>query len=110
MGSSVYSEPMHVLYDWQAAQAITTDRHHKIIYEAESQCYAYSDRPDIQQDIAQTALSQLIKPQTTEEPPADNVRQLRRDAAVAMKTVYLATRFDTATGKQLPAHQASVDR
>lgn len=96
MRENDYTDPLHALYDHGA----TTLEQETVIYEAESQCYAYSDRLDIREDIVSTALAKLamLQEQST---GASNVWQLQRHQnTTAMKTVYLATR-SRAAGSEL---------
>lgn len=92
MGEGDYFEPRFLLYDWQKLQAHLSDVHTDTIRQAEADIEAYIGYPDIQLDIAKTAVAQLAMTSV----------QLAEVVPISIskpKTVYVPVRTDLTTGK-----------
>jgi hypothetical protein len=95
MAEADYFEPRHFLYDWQNDQRVVTDQQANIIRQTEADIEAYTGYPDIQLDVARTAVAQLVESEPTQEGHADVIEI----TSVKLKTVYVATKTDITTGR-----------
>lgn len=99
MAERDYFEPAHLLYDWQNGQSAVDAQQSEVIRQTEADIDAYIGYPEIQLDIARTAVAHLAENTVTSETVAEVV-----DIASAkpkLETVFVVVKSDPETKKVL---------
>jgi hypothetical protein len=100
-----YFEPSYLLYDWRDAQESFSDEQARFFYEKEGDIQAYMGYPDVQLDIARTAVAKLVKLQNETEQVSTVVDLRQRLNAEKIRTVYGVVASNPVTHKPFPLQQ-----